>query len=326
MAAPKSYRAFLDALGERESNGNYGAVNTLGYLGKYQFGELALIDVGYYEPDGTAQNDWKPGFWTGKDGVRSKDDFLSDPAAQEGAIRAYMKLQWSYLGDARAYEGQKVHGIKITESGLLAAAHLLGAGTVRTFLQSNGRTVPADAYGTPLAEYFTLFKGYATPFTFDHGGPDTLSGGVRDDVLRGRGGDDRLHGRGGDDVLKGGRGDDVLDGGRGSDLLVGGRGSDEFRFTASLVRGEVDTIRDFKPGRDTIVLDSRVFKALDKGALEPDAFARGKAARDGDDHILYHRKSGALCYDANGDAPGGVTKFAILPKRLDLQADDFLVI
>jgi Ca2+-binding RTX toxin-like protein len=308
MAAPKSYDAFLDALGERESSGNYGAVNTLGFLGKYQFGELALIDVGYYSADGTAENDWKPGSWTGKDGVDSKADFLADPAAQESAIRAYMKLQWSYLGDARAYEGQTVHGIKITESGLLAAAHLLGAGAVRSFLHSDGKTVPGDAYGTPLAEYFTLFRGYDTPFEADHGGDDTLTGGIRDDVL------------------KGGGGDDVLDGDRGSDRLVGGRGSDEFRFTAKLVAGEVDTIRDFAPGKDVIVLDSRVFEALDKGALEPDAFAAGKAARDGDDHLLYHGKSGTLRYDANGDDPGGVFTIAVLKKKLNLDADDILVI
>jgi hypothetical protein len=49
-----SYRDFLDALGERESGGDYGVVNSYGYLGKYQFGELALIDVGYYTADGTA--------------------------------------------------------------------------------------------------------------------------------------------------------------------------------------------------------------------------------------------------------------------------------
>ena len=61
MAAPKSYDAFLDALGERESSGNYGAVNTLGFLGKYQFGEAALTDVGYYSADGTAANDWQAG-------------------------------------------------------------------------------------------------------------------------------------------------------------------------------------------------------------------------------------------------------------------------
>ena len=104
--------------------------------------------------------------------------------------------------------------------------------------------MPGDAYGTPLAEYLTLFRGYATPFVADHGGDDTLTGGYRDDVLKGRGGDD------------------VLDGGRGSDRLAGGRGADEFQFSAKLVAGEVDTIRDFAPGKDTIVLSGAVFAAL----------------------------------------------------------------
>lgn len=325
MAASGSYRAFLDALGDRESSGDYGAVNTFGYLGKYQFGELALIDVGYYRADGTAQNDWKAAYWTGKDGVASKADFLADPAAQEGAIRAYMKLQWSYLGEARAYAGQKVHGIKVTESGLLAAAHLLGAGAVRSFLASDGGTVPGDAYGTSLVEYFKLFRGYDTPFSYSLGGADTLSGGVRNDVLRGRGGDDHLSGGAGDDTLKGGAGNDVLDGGRGADLLVGGRGADTFRFASAPGAGEVDTIGDFTPGRDTIVLAARVFKALERGALDPDAFVRGKVARDGDDHVLYHRKAGVLRYDANGDEPGGVVKVAVLPKKLALDGGDFLV-
>ena len=325
MAAATSYGSFLDALGDRESGGNYGAVNTLGYLGKYQFGELALIDVGYYTPDGTAKNDWQPARWTGKGGVHSKADFLADPAAQEGAIRAYMKLQWSYLGDARAYEGQTVHGIKVTVSGLLAAAHLLGAGAVRDFLRSDGTAAPGDAYGTALTEYLTRFKGYDTPFAFDHGADDVLTGGVRDDVLRGKGGDDDLSAGAGDDVLKGGGGSDVLDGGAGSDLLAGGRGADAFRFSAGLARAGIDTILDFTPGKDTIVLSPAVFTALGKGPLDGDVFVLGKRARDDDDHVLYHRKSGLLRYDANGDEAGGVTTIARLPKKLDLDADDFLV-
>jgi hypothetical protein len=36
-----TYTNFLNALGQRESSGNYHAVNQLGYLGKYQMGEGA---------------------------------------------------------------------------------------------------------------------------------------------------------------------------------------------------------------------------------------------------------------------------------------------
>ena len=308
MAAPKTYGAFLDALGDRESGGDYGAVNTLGYLGKYQFGELALIDIGYYSADGTAKNDWQPGSWKGKDDVHSKADFLADPAAQESAIRAYMKLQWQYLGDARAYEGQTVHGIKITESGLLAAAHLLGAGAVRSFLESDGATVPGDAYGTPIAEYFMRFKGYDTPFAADHGGADKLSGGIRDDVL------------------KGGGGDDVLDGGKGRDRLVGGDGADAFVFSTKLGKGRPDRIEDFVPGEDTIVLHRSAFKALDKGQLDEHTFLRGKKALEEDHHVIYDHRKGLISYDKNGDDRGGVVKIAKLSKKVELDAGDFLVV
>ena len=154
-----TYRDFLDALGERESGGDYGIVNSYGYLGKYQFGELALIDVGYYTADGTGANDWKPGYWTGKNGIDSKADFLADGAVQEQAIRAYMKLQWVYLGETQRFAGQKIGGLKVTESGLLAGAHILGAGTVTAFHEAGAVAAPADAYGTAITEYMTLFAG-----------------------------------------------------------------------------------------------------------------------------------------------------------------------
>ena len=243
-----TYSDFLNALGDREFSGDYGVVNSLGYLGKYQFGELALIDVGYYTADGTADNDWQQAHWTGKGGVHSKADFLADHAAQENAIRAYMQLQWSYLGDARKYEGQVIHGIAITVSGLLAGAHLVGAGTVATFLDSGGKTVPKDGYGTPVTEYLETFAGYDTPFAADHSGAEQIGGGPYADILRGFGGDDSLDGSGGDDRLKGGAGNDLIDGGAGHDRLVGGRGNDAFRFDAALSSSSGDSLRGLQAG------------------------------------------------------------------------------
>ena len=44
----KNLQDFNEALGARESGGNYKSKNKYGYLGKYQVGEAALIDAGYY--------------------------------------------------------------------------------------------------------------------------------------------------------------------------------------------------------------------------------------------------------------------------------------
>ncbi len=156
-----NYEDFLRALGYRESGGRYGIVNKYGYLGKYQMGEAALKDAGYYKGDRTRKNDWI-GEWTGKDGVWSKEDFLRNPRAQERAIREFHRKMWSYIKalGLDKYVGKTIGGILITESGLLGGAHLLGAGNLKKFLKSNGRIVPTDGHGTPITEYIKKFANY----------------------------------------------------------------------------------------------------------------------------------------------------------------------
>jgi Ca2+-binding RTX toxin-like protein len=253
MAAP-SYSSFLNALGERESGGNYAAVNQFGYLGKYQFGELALRDLGYYTADGTSKNDWKPGFWTGKSGIDSKQEFLASHSVQETAIRDYMKLQWQYVKGAWAYEGQTLDGVKITVSGMLAGAHLVGAGNLKNYLLSGGDNAPADGNGVGVESYVKQFAGYMTPYAVDHAVAETLSGGAGKDTLNGRGGDDVLSGRGGNDKLYGA-------GGKG--LLTGGSGADTFDFNAfgQSARGSNrDQIKDFSRAQgdkiDLVTIDA----------------------------------------------------------------------
>lgn len=58
------------------------------------------------------------------------------------------------------YEGKVINGIKITESGILAASHLAGAGGVKKFLRSGGKYNPADGYGTKLTHYLKKFSNY----------------------------------------------------------------------------------------------------------------------------------------------------------------------
>ena len=170
-AAPKSFDDYLDALGQRESGGrgDYKATNPAGYLGRYQFGELALVDCLFYEGDSTPyDNDWV-GKWlidAAKLGVKSKDDFLDTPKAQDAAIWRYSELQWRTIVQLKLdqYDGKTIGGVAITKSGMLGGAHLVGAGGLRKFLRSNGQTVPTDGNGTKITEYIQLFASYDVPF------------------------------------------------------------------------------------------------------------------------------------------------------------------
>lgn len=157
-----TYTDFLKALAQRESTLNPAATNQRGYVGLFQFGEAALEDVGLYAGDGTSKNDWT-GNWTGKFGVTSLDDFLANPDAQTHAVTAYHAQVWRTLRrvyGAETYIGSTVNGITITQSGLVAAAHLVGAGTVGNWLRSGGATAPRDANGTKMTSYLSAFAGY----------------------------------------------------------------------------------------------------------------------------------------------------------------------
>jgi hypothetical protein len=50
----------------------------------------------------------------------------------------------------------------VTESGILAAAHLGGAGSVKRYFKNNGEKYIKDAYGTSIRSYMEAFGGYDT--------------------------------------------------------------------------------------------------------------------------------------------------------------------
>ncbi|MBU2571095.1 MAG: TIGR03758 family integrating conjugative element protein [Gammaproteobacteria bacterium] len=160
--AASEYSDYLAALSARESSSNPTSVNKYGYLGSYQMGESALIDAGYYLKDNTPDtNDWK-GTWTGKNGIHNKADFLANAAVQTQAIKDYNIKQWGYISNLGLdhYVGQTIAGIVMTESGLLAGAHLVGVGGLKTFLQSNGAQIPSDGNKTAITHYISVFNGY----------------------------------------------------------------------------------------------------------------------------------------------------------------------
>ena len=158
--------AFLKALFQREAGKNTKVINYAGYIGKYQFGESALIDLGYYKADGTKKNDWE-GSWTGKHGIDTRSEFLNSEAAQDVAAREWVALLCKRMKKMKldAFIGKTIKGIKITESGIIAGAHLKGFGSekhpgVAQFLRSNGATDAGDGLGTKVSHYVGLLADY----------------------------------------------------------------------------------------------------------------------------------------------------------------------
>jgi hypothetical protein len=134
---------FKEAIGFKESENKYKKVNSLGYLGKYQFGSETLKSIG----------------------IHDTDKFLRSPKMQEKAFVALLAKNKSILKDViKKYDGKVIDGILITESGILAAAHLGGAGSVKKFFRSNGKRYIKDAYGTSIRSYLKAFGGYDTSF------------------------------------------------------------------------------------------------------------------------------------------------------------------
>ena len=137
----KSFIGFKEDLGFKESQNNYFRVNTLGYLGKYQFGRSTLAVIG----------------------IKDTKLFLNTPELQEKAFVANAERnKWVLRKDIKRFVGKKINGVLITESGILAAAHLAGPGGVKKYLRSYGANGFSDAYGTSIRSYMKRFAGYDT--------------------------------------------------------------------------------------------------------------------------------------------------------------------
>jgi hypothetical protein len=88
---------------------------------------------------------------------------LNSPKLQEKAFVALLSKNKYELQDYIAkFDGKIVDGVKITESGILAAAHLGGAGSVKRFLKTDGKRKCKDDYGTSVRSYMRDFAGYET--------------------------------------------------------------------------------------------------------------------------------------------------------------------
>ena len=129
---------FLTDIGFRESGNRYDITNTWGYMGKYQFGKATLKGLGFKV---------------------TRKEFLNNPQLQEEAMMALLlhnkeKLQ-KYID---VFDGKTINGMYISESGILAAAHLGGQGSVKRYFK-NGK-VFKDGFGTKITSYMAQFSGY----------------------------------------------------------------------------------------------------------------------------------------------------------------------
>lgn len=140
---------FSDEMAKLESNNNCSAVNRFGYLGKYQFGKLALVDLGYKDNKGK---------WIGKDNINSTNDFLNKCDIQDKAFEQWRHILSRYLANYKvlSYIGTKFKDIKITKQGLIAASHLVGAYAVSQMLKTGN--VPKDGNGVKATRYLKHFE------------------------------------------------------------------------------------------------------------------------------------------------------------------------
>jgi len=139
----KNHSRFLKDLGMRESSGNYKAVNQFGYLGKYQFGRKTLNALGYKNV--------------------SNREFLANGSIQEEAMYALLTHNKKILRRTiNKYSGKTVNGIYVTESGILAAAHLAGPGNVKKFFRKGYEF--HDGNGTKMTSYMIKFSMYKLEF------------------------------------------------------------------------------------------------------------------------------------------------------------------
>lgn len=134
----RDHTAFLHSLGNFESGNRYGIVNKWGYMGRYQFHISTVEGVGI---------------------KATKKQFLNSPSLQEEAMDRLLTHNYKTLRRyIRKYDGKVLHGVLVTKSGVLAAAHLGGAGNVRRWFR-NGKNF-ADANGTQITKYMKIFSNY----------------------------------------------------------------------------------------------------------------------------------------------------------------------
>ena len=107
------------------------------YWGKYQFSESARASIGLNK---ITWEKWR-----------------DNPELQEAAVRLWVDILYQDLKfDIKKYDGKFLNGWSITESGIIAMAHNVGAGATKQFLYSAGVNIPSDGSGRDATRFLIL--------------------------------------------------------------------------------------------------------------------------------------------------------------------------
>jgi len=139
------FTRFINDLGHGESGNNWLSVNRIGCFGEWQFAESTLRYIGYRK-------------------ITLKK-FKANPAifpreVQLEALKTLIMVNLSYLTYYEHFLGDTIKGVVISKSGMIAASHLGGAGSLKKFLNSNGRINKKDIFGTSIYDYLKKFGDY----------------------------------------------------------------------------------------------------------------------------------------------------------------------
>jgi hypothetical protein len=133
------FNGFKELLAFKESTGSYSRLNKFGFMGKYQFN---LNTLKMYK-------------------IKNSNNFINNPELQERVFLINVQRnKWILRKDIKWFVGTIINGTEITESGILAAAHLSGPGNVKKYLRSNGKDDKNDAFGTSISKYIKYFKNF----------------------------------------------------------------------------------------------------------------------------------------------------------------------
>jgi hypothetical protein len=120
-----------------ESGGKQKIRNQFGMLGLYQFSINTLRSLGYN---------------------RSASEFLNNKQLQDTMMVKYLNTNYEILKPyIKRYNNKTFKGVRITTAGVLAAAHLGGAGSVIDWFKNSDPNGLVDANGTSIRMYMIEF-------------------------------------------------------------------------------------------------------------------------------------------------------------------------